>query len=75
MILINILWITSRSIFGPIIGGYLSDPVLNHPDYFSPGGFFSKYPYALPNLAAATLIAVGVITGFLFLEVHRAIYD
>ncbi|KAF8462540.1 major facilitator superfamily domain-containing protein [Kalaharituber pfeilii] len=56
------------SIFGPAVGGYLSEPVKNHPRYFPPGGFFAKYPYALPNLFNCVLFALGAIIGFLFLE-------
>jgi len=56
------------SIFGPVIGGYLADPVKNYPQYFSPGGLFSKYPYALPNFFNAGLFTLSATIGFLFLE-------
>ncbi|KAF8419927.1 major facilitator superfamily domain-containing protein [Tirmania nivea] len=56
------------STFGPVIGGYLADPVKNYPQYFSPGGFFTTYPYALPNFFNAGLFILGATIGFLFLE-------
>ena len=56
------------SIFGPVIGGYLADPVTNYPQYFSPRGFFSEYPYALPNFFNVGLFTISLTIGFLFLE-------
>lgn len=65
--LMPLVWAVG-SIFGPVIGGYLADPVKNYPQYFSPGGFFSNYPYALPNFFNTVLFTLSVTIGFLFLE-------
>ena len=54
--------------FGPILGGYLSEPVTNYPGIFAPGGLFSEFPYALPNIFAALIFATSTTIGFLFLD-------
>ncbi|KAK7537355.1 major facilitator superfamily domain-containing protein [Phyllosticta citribraziliensis] len=56
------------SVFGPAIGGALSNPM--HVDVSKPHGdsFFEKFPYALPNIVSAALFLVGIITGILFLH-------
>ena len=53
---------------GPILGGYLSEPVTNYPGIFVPGGIFSEFPYALPNIFNAFVFATSITIGFLFLE-------
>ena len=53
---------------GPILGGYLSEPVTNYPGIFAPGGLFSKFPYALPNIFCALIFAISTTIGFMFLE-------
>ncbi|KAK6084859.1 Protein FMP42-like protein 2 [Seiridium cupressi] len=62
-------------IIGPLIGGFLADPVASLPNVFGPGSLFGgrdgvawmqQYPYALPNLVCAVLLtvaAIGVILG------------
>lgn len=62
-------------IIGPLIGGFLADPVHSLPDVFGPGSLLGghdgvawmrAYPYALPNLVCATLLTIatiGVILG------------
>ncbi|KAK9772417.1 putative Major facilitator superfamily (MFS) profile domain-containing protein [Seiridium cardinale] len=62
-------------IIGPLIGGFLADPVASLPNVFGPGSPFGgrdgvawmqQYPYALPNLVCAVLLtvaAIGVILG------------
>lgn len=62
-------------IIGPLIGGFLADPIASLPDVFGPGSFLGgkdgvawmrQYPYALPNLVCATLLiiaTIGVILG------------
>ncbi|KAK8240859.1 major facilitator superfamily domain-containing protein [Phyllosticta capitalensis] len=56
------------SVFGPAIGGALSNPM--RVDVSKPRGnsFFEKFPYALPNIVSAALFLIGIITGTLFLK-------
>lgn len=56
------------SVFGPAIGGALSNPL--GVDVTKPRGdsFFKKYPFALPNIVGALLFLTGIITGILFLH-------
>jgi len=60
-------------VIGPMVGGFLSDPVRQYPDYFSKGGFLDKYPFALPNIVVSIALFSGLIVGFLFLEVFCCI--
>lgn len=46
----------------------MSEPVKNYPGIFAPGGLFSEYPYALPNIVSASIFATSTTIGFLFLE-------
>ncbi|KAI5810544.1 major facilitator superfamily domain-containing protein [Pyronema omphalodes] len=62
------------SIFGPIIGGYLSDPLTNHPEWFN-GQYppflekmLKKYPFSLPNIFLAIIFLLGITNGILFLD-------
>ena len=57
------------SIFGPAFGGALANPAVKHPEIFGNWEIFKKYPFALPNILSAILFVVGILTGFLFLEV------
>lgn len=59
-------WI--RSILGPAIGGALAQPCDNYPAIFARGALFDRFPFLLPNLVCAAILALGVVTGFLFLE-------
>lgn len=63
-----LVW-TIGSIFGPAFGGALANPAEKHPGLFGAWGFLKRYPFLLPNLAAASLFVVGITTGFLFLQV------
>ncbi|KAF5104139.1 hypothetical protein DV451_000879 [Geotrichum candidum] len=57
------------NIIGPVLGGFLADPVHNHPDSFVGGiKLFEKFPYLLPNLALMPILASAVIAAFLFIE-------
>jgi MFS family permease len=59
---------TLGAIFGPTLGGALSNPL--HVDPRKPRGdrFFERFPYSPPNIAAASFFAIGIIIGWLFLE-------
>jgi hypothetical protein len=48
-------------IIGPSIGGLLALPAVAYPTLFDPDGFWARYPYLLPNLAAAAIAAVGFV--------------
>ncbi|OJD40326.1 major facilitator superfamily transporter [Diplodia corticola] len=56
------------SVFGPAIGGALSNPL--GVDVSKPRGdsFFEKFPFALPNIVGSLLFLTGIITGILFLH-------
>lgn len=62
-----LVW-TIGSIFGPAFGGALARPAEKHPGLFGDSTFLRKFPFALPNLAAACFFIVGIVTGVLFLE-------
>ncbi|OMP86481.1 putative membrane protein [Diplodia seriata] len=56
------------SVFGPAIGGALSNPL--GVDVSKPRGdsFFEKFPFALPNIVGSLLFLIGIVTGILFLH-------
>ncbi|KAF5101409.1 hypothetical protein D0Z00_000888 [Geotrichum galactomycetum] len=57
------------NIIGPALGGFLADPVHNHPNSFVGGiKLFEKFPYLLPNLALMPVLGSAVIATFLFVE-------
>lgn len=47
---------------GPVIGGFLSQPS-EHYELFK-GGFFEKYPFALPSVIIVILCSVALMTAF-----------
>ena len=64
-------------LFGPLLGGWLQDPVHSFPHAFGPGsklggtdgvGWMLKYPYVLPNLSNAFLLFVALLLVVLGLE-------
>ncbi|KAI9752911.1 MAG: hypothetical protein M4579_005430 [Chaenotheca gracillima] len=59
------------TIIGPAIGGWFADPSENFPGAFSPTGIFAKFPYLLPNLICAALLAISIVVSWFFLvETH-----
>jgi len=60
------------SIVGPAIGGSLAQPCDNYPAFFARGTLFDRFPFLLPNLVFAAILAVGVTIGILFLEETHA---
>lgn len=58
------------AIFGPTLGGALSNPL--RVDMKKPRGtkFLERFPFCPPNLFAASLFSIGIITGWLFLKVN-----
>jgi len=57
------------SIFGPSFGGFFARPTENWPKLFGGSKFLAKYPFALPNLVASSLFAIGITIGVLYLRV------
>ncbi|SAL98074.1 hypothetical protein [Absidia glauca] len=59
-------------IIGPLLGGFLSNPVTTYPALFGNLGsltdFLLIYPYFLPCFISASICGVGFIFGVLFLE-------
>ena len=62
---------------GPVLGGWLQDPVHTFPKAFGPGTrlggpngvpWMTKYPYALPNLITASLLFISVFLVLFALE-------
>lgn len=56
------------TILGPCIGGYFAEPVESFPGSFSEHGLFARFPYLLPNLICAALMALSIIAGYICLE-------
>ena len=71
------------TILGPIVGGFLADPVHNLPRIFGEhsllGGtngvsWMKHWPYALPSLVTGTILSIAIILVFLGLdETHEEI--
>lgn len=57
-----------RSILGPALGGALARPSDSYPTLFPESGLFGRFPFLLPNLVCAGILATGVVVGLLFLE-------
>ena len=57
-----------RSILGPALGGALAQPCVSYPNWFASGTLFDRFPFLLPNLVCAVILAIGVLIGILFLE-------
>lgn len=75
-LLLPLAW-NVANIFGPPIGGMLSDPVQFHTSWFGRNSFFGgkdgvawliRYPYAPPNICCALLMFADAMLVFLFLE-------
>jgi hypothetical protein len=56
------------TIIGPAIGGTFADPSTSYPDLFPEDGIFGRYPYLLPNLVCASLLATSILAGYFLLE-------
>ncbi|KAH9862687.1 hypothetical protein J1614_010780 [Plenodomus biglobosus] len=59
---------TVGAIFGPTLGGALSNPLRVDPRKPRGSKFLERFPYVLPNLVAATFFMTGIIIGWLFLK-------
>jgi Major Facilitator Superfamily len=56
------------TIIGPALGGLLAQPAKAYPDLFPKHGFFSRFPWALPNLVCAALMLVSIVATYFFLD-------
>jgi hypothetical protein len=56
------------TIIGPAIGGTFADPTTSYPHLFPEDGIFGRYPYLLPNLVCASLLAISILAGYFLLE-------
>lgn len=56
------------TIIGPAIGGSFSDPSTSYPNIFPKDGIFGQFPYLLPNLVCASLLAISILAGYFLLE-------
>ncbi|TPX48499.1 hypothetical protein CcCBS67573_g10201 [Chytriomyces confervae] len=65
--LIGIMW-SLGTIFGPIVGGCLSEPVKQFPGWFGGCPFLKANPYFLPCFLSACVSLIGFVVGLLFLE-------
>lgn len=62
---------SSRTIIGPVVGGYLAEPVKKYPSLFDPDTIWEQFPYLLPNLFVVVFLLASSVSGFLALqEVH-----
>ncbi|KAH7066330.1 major facilitator superfamily domain-containing protein [Paraphoma chrysanthemicola] len=59
---------TVGAIIGPTFGGAMSNPLGIDPRKPRGSAFLARFPYILPNLAAAVFFTVGIIVGWLFLK-------
>ncbi|KAI9303481.1 major facilitator superfamily domain-containing protein [Cunninghamella echinulata] len=59
-------------VIGPMLGGYLSNPVRQHPNIFGNLGIFTdflnEFPYFLPCFVSAFICTLGWIFGYFFLQ-------
>jgi hypothetical protein len=61
----------SRTIIGPVVGGYLAEPVKKYPPLFGLDTIWEQFPYLLPNLVVVVFLLASCVSGFLALqEVH-----
>lgn len=70
-------------VIGPILGGFLADPISSFPKTFGPGstfggkdgvGWMTSFPYALPNIVSSIFIMTGALCVIFGLdETHQAI--
>lgn len=56
------------TIIGPAIGGTFADPTNSFPNVFSKDGVFGQFPYLLPNLVCASLLAISILAGYFLLQ-------
>lgn len=70
-------------VIGPMLGGFLADPIQSFPNVFGPGGslggkdgvsWMTSFPYALPNLFSGIFILISAMSVVFGLdETHEAL--
>lgn len=66
-----LVWCVGSAI-GPVLGGALASPVGKFPSVFGGNEFFTRFPFALPNIVAAGTFFFGIVIGILFLKVNNS---
>lgn len=56
------------TVIGPAVGGTFADPHKSFPKTFSANGLFGRFPYLLPNLICAAMLAISITAGYFLLE-------
>lgn len=59
---------TVGAIFGPTLGGALSNPLRIDPREPRGDAFLERFPYCLPNIVAAVFFSIGIVVGWLYLQ-------
>lgn len=59
-------------IFGPALGGILSQPCDKYPDFFSCNSIFGEYPFLLPCLVASAFSFIGLIASITTKETYES---
>jgi MFS family permease len=62
-----LVW-TVGATFGPTLGGALANPLRVDPRKLRGTAFLERFPYVLPNIAAAAFFSIGILVGWLFLQ-------
>src|SRR5215471_7163861 len=57
-----------RTIVGPVIGGYLAEPVKTYPFLFRSHTIWDRFPYLLPNIVVVMCLMTSCSLCFLLLE-------
>ena len=65
---LNRLMFSIGLIFGPVLGGFLTNPATQFPELFGKIQFLHENPYFLPCLVSAFISLVGFAIGFFYLE-------
>ncbi|CAK3822118.1 related to MFS transporter [Lecanosticta acicola] len=55
-------------IVGPSVGGFFAEPAENFPNLVPRGGLFDRFPYLLPNVVCAALMAISIFAAYFCLE-------
>jgi len=55
------------------MGGVLSNPLHVDSEHPRRDSLLARFPYALPNMVAATFFCISIVTGWLFLKVGTSL--
>jgi predicted MFS family arabinose efflux permease len=62
-----LIWAVGSTV-GPAFGGLFAKPTEKFPSLFGHNRFFTKFPFALPNLIAGVFFAIGLTVAIFFLK-------